>query len=650
MTGVTETLDAPTSPETAAPTEAGTLLEPPAGGSTGPRSLGTIYLPRTGTGVGTFDFIVDTDAKDVQIDTPVAADTDEGTVVGVVTDMRTIGSMADPFAAEFFNQPGVLDPLAASTDAVKVATAQIFHAPALRSPSAGTVRDATPGELFTATGGDRIDVPVPAGVVALANGDYARIPLDLHCLVGPEAAHLVVGGLSGQAAKTSYAGVLLRSTMHTSQAHGESISAVVFNVKGSDLVNLHLPPAAGYELSEEDHAIYEALGVPSTPFPDVVVYAPSLPGGEGTRSAREDAIPLRWDLKRVWRYLRYLIPGLYSNDNMAAFLGDVEANVIYAGNPSQRKDTFNTLTAWMDGIIDEAPDGGAAWRGHHVATVNRARKLIGSLPGRCGGLLSLEKTGDADDVPVEHLVDGRVLVVDIAGLEPIVQSAVIAATCERLLKKAEAVDEDLGVDHVVLFADELNVFAPAQGGEMEAIRKVLTKISATGRYAGVSLWGAAQFVSQVSPQVVGNAATRAAGIVSDTEVDSGVYGRIPAGQRERLVTLPKGSIALRAYNLRGMLTVRFPRPAWCTGKPKLSAGAPRPARRRETDALGLRNQSLERLTEGVEAEDVSRVLAEHDGDPQAVQRELERMRVPDMRKVSVQSSNTFDPEDPWGLD
>lgn len=613
------------------------------------KTLGTIYLPKSGTGVGTFDFLVAADAPEVQIDTPVAADTTEGTVIGVVTDMKTVGSMADPFAAEFFSQPRMAAPLAEHADAVKVATVQVFHAPALRSPSAGIVRPATAEELLRATGADRIDLQIPAGVVETSDGEFAKIVLDGHSLLGPESAHCVIGGLSGRAAKTSYAGVLLKSAMHSCAQAGESISAVVFNVKGSDLVNLHLPPAAGYELSADDHAIYEALGIPSTPFDDVVVYAPSLPGGGGTRSAREDAIALRWDLRKVWRYLRYLSPGLYSNDNMAAFLGDVESQKLRTNDPRNRIRTFNQLSAWFDGLLAEAEDGGSStvWRNHHVATVSRAAKLIGSLPGRCGGLLTLDEARDEDDVPVEDLVDGRVLVVDIAGLEPIVQAAVIASTCERILHKAEQSDADLGVDHVVVFADELNMFAPASGGDMEAIRRVLTKISATGRYAGVSLWGAAQFVSQVSPQVVGNAATRVAGIVSDAEVDSGVYGRLAGGQRERLVTLPKGQVALRAYNLRGLLTVRFPRPAWCTGKTKGQPVRRRPA---ETDALGLRDQSLGRLTEGIPAEVVSNVIAAHDGNKTDVERELEKLRVPDMAKVSVEKSNTFQADNPWDLD
>ena len=60
--------------------------------------LGTVYLPQTGSGVGKFSFILDSQSggSNVQIGSLVVADTSEGSVVGSVTDMKTIGSDGDP--------------------------------------------------------------------------------------------------------------------------------------------------------------------------------------------------------------------------------------------------------------------------------------------------------------------------------------------------------------------------------------------------------------------------------------------------------------------------------------------------------------------------------------------------------------------------
>lgn len=611
-----------------------------------PAPVGTVYLPsHPGTPVGKFSFLVDRDhGHNVVIGTPVAADTAEGTVVGTVTDLTTVGADRDPLAADFENSSSAYQKTAARDDVI-VADVQVFHSPAMRPVRSGAVRPATAEEIGLASGLDRIDWPVVAGVVSLADGTYAPICLDGRTLLGPESAHLNIGGLSGQAAKTSYAGLLLRSAIHSSRLDGDTVGAIVFNVKGQDLVNLDEPPAAGYELTDTDYAIYEAMGVPPTPFEDVTVYAPSLPGGGGTRSSKATADPLRWDLRMVWPYLRYFFAGLYENDNMAAFLGDFESLLLRSENSGTRVDTFDKLERWIDSELDAAEDADRreAWRGHHVATVRRARKLLLSLPERCGGLLTGGKAKSSDDVDVTGWRNGQVVVVDIAGLDTVVQSAVIARTARRLLESAEA--GSLGLDHLVLFADELNLFAPATGGDLAPVRKVLRTISATGRYAGLSLWGAGQFLSQVDPQILGNAATTAVGIVSESELDSGVYGRLPAGQRERIVTLPKGQMALKAYNLRGQVVVAFPRPAWATGKAR-SLGRARPD---ATSTLNLSESSVARLTEGLDRDTVERVVARSD-DPDAAVAALDQLREPDMSKVSVESSSSYDPDNPFDLD
>lgn len=615
--------------------------------TTTPTTLGRIYLPSSpGTPVGKFSFIVDSvQGRSVVIGTPVAADTNEGTIIGTVSDLTTVGSDRDPLQADFENSTTEYQKVAARED-VMVAEVQVFHSPAMRPIRSGTVRPATAEEIGLASGLDKIDWPIPAGVMTLADGTYAPVSLDGHTLLGPESAHLTIAGLSGMAAKTSYAGFLLRSAIHAGSPDQDSVGAIIFNVKGQDLVNLdETPQGEKYALSDDDYEMYEALGVPPTPFEDVTVYAPSLPGGTGTRSTKTTAEPLRWDLPMIWPYLRFFFPGLMENDNMAAFLGDFEALLLRNESQTNRIDTFAKLEAWFDRELAEAEEKeiSTAWRSHHVATLRRARKLLLSLPERCGGLLTRERAKPSDDIPVAGWRHGQIVVVDIAGLDTIVQSAVIARTGRRLLDSAEG--QELGLDHLILFADELNLFAPASGGD-GSVKQVLRKIAATGRYAGLSLWGAGQFLSQVDPQIVGNSATSAMGIVSETELDSGVYGRLPAGQRETIVTLPKGSMALKAYNLRGQVIVKFPRPAWATGKDTTRTTRktkPMPA------ALRVTQKTFERLTEGLTEQDVERIVARADNPAQAI-KELERHRDPDMTKVSVEGPSTYNVDDPFDLD
>jgi hypothetical protein len=618
--------------------------------------LGTIYLSANpGTPVGKFEFLVDANrGDDVEIGTAVAADTTEGTVIGSVIDMRTVGEGTSPVAAN----------LSASYDSVPmarireviVATVQVLHSPRMRSVRAGRVRAATPDEMLLATGYHDIKWPIPVGVVPLVGGEMAKVCLDGHALLGPESAHLVVGGLSGVAAKSSFTGTLLKSAIHHGDAMNESVAAIVFNVKGEDLLGLDLPPADGYELSDEDRQMYEALGVPPKPFEDVTVYAPGLPkSAKLTRSVRQDALRVSWDLETVWPYLRYFFPKMdwYGDQILQAFLSEFADFKLYGGGRDKIA-TFGELEQWMENCIQNAAGEGieetrspTGWRGHHLASFRRFKRMLCTLPSRAGGLISTEKALPHEDIPVKGWSHGQVVVIDIAGLTPDIQAVVIARSLDRLMEAAEK--GELGVDHLIISFDELNNFAPATGGEMGQVRKSLERVASMGRYLGLSLWGAGQALSKVAEQVYTNSTTRALGRTAEVELSSGAYGRLSTGLNERIATLPKGWMCVWHTTFRTPIVVRFPRPAWRTGKAKAKPGQPAARRPRITDVLGLRDASVERLLEGISTEQAERIIAGANTVEEAVEA-LKRTRLPDMHKSTVVADrSSFDPTDPFKI-
>lgn len=608
--------------------------------------LGRVYLPTTGAAVGSYDFLVDPEAvgaRLVEVGTPVTADTIEGAVIGTVVDLKTFGRDNDPMQVDYSNDPSLPPIPSENRHSVIMATVQVFWSPAIRPVQAGVVRPATAVEMAKATGADRIDWPIPAGAVSLLGGGYARVDYDGYNLLGPTGAHCMLGGISGQAAKTSYAGILLKGALSAGSEEKDSVAALVFNVKGDDLLYLDEPPAPGYELTDEDRALYNALGIDPTPFPDVLVYAPSLPGGKAVRTSRAGTTPLRWDLAMVWPYLRYLI-NVYEDEKVASFLADFRESLLNHHTSAQRIDTFAKLDAWFAEHLqvseDEEP---RPWKTHHPATMRRIWRMLSNLVPRCGGLLSKETASDADDVQDKNWHHGQVVVVDIAGLHTEVQALVIARTAERLMRSAER--GELGVDHLMVFADELNNFAPSSGAEMSAIRKILQRLSTQGRYAGISLIGAAQLLSKVDELTRTNAGTRAIGVTSETELSSGVYGRLPRGLSERLATLRRGEMAVWHYTMRSTLVVRFPRPAWRTGAPK---GTGKARRKTSIDVLGLSARSAARLTEGVPAQVADDIIASAD-DPTTARERLAKARVPDMRTVAVATAATADPDDPFAI-
>ena len=95
---------------------------------------------------------------------------------------------------------------------------------------------------------------------------------------GTRGAHVNISGISGIATKTTYATFLLHSLFRSGalghRAH--NARALIFNVKGEDLLFLDRPNAA-LPAAEADK--YHALGLPMEPFDSVGFYAPVRPGG-----------------------------------------------------------------------------------------------------------------------------------------------------------------------------------------------------------------------------------------------------------------------------------------------------------------------------------------------------------------------------------
>ena len=120
-------------------------------------------------------------------------------------------------------------------------------------------------------------VRVPAGVIRQSNGAEAVAYLDADYVLGPEAAHVNISGISGLATKTSYIIFLIQSILQTLDS--SKIATILLNVKYDDLLHIHEPRA----LAPHEHEMWERLGLRAEPFPkDKVHYL--LPWGKTTQT------------------------------------------------------------------------------------------------------------------------------------------------------------------------------------------------------------------------------------------------------------------------------------------------------------------------------------------------------------------------------
>ncbi|MFQ6045289.1 MAG: ATP-binding protein [Gemmatimonadales bacterium] len=537
------------------------------------RVVATEALP---AGPHQFHFWTATDTT-LGIGAIIRVDAADRSVYGVVVDGSAYSDLASPLhdviAAEG-------DPAGAGAPTRRTEI-RLWTAAVLRQEPEEPVQPVPLADVFAATEADvemalRIDgyarseppTALPVGAYRAA-GLRAPVSLDADFLLGPESAHLNISGVSGLATKTSAVQFLLGSIFQHFPEHKGTVAAVCFNVKGPDLCFLDQPA----DLSHEDLELHRAIGVEAKPFERVSYYAPFKPDGVNLNTLRShpdllgSVRPLVWGLREVLAFHEVLLNRDDIDAKADALLDFLTDRVVEKefrddwGNTHEVK-SFADLDQLFRSIFNglEQTGRGDSWRTHHVATIRKVRNRLLNISTRCKGLVTDD--GTVSDLPFGEFEDRAIYVIDIAGMDQLGQDLVFTRVVSTLRERLER--QDLGVDHVIVFVDELNKYAPADGPDTY-VRKMLLDISERGRYLGLVLFSAQQFRSQVHRRVVGNAGTTVYGRMDMDELATPGYQVLSPATKIKLATLPKGELMVRHPHFTQPVFVRFPRPAMLNG-------------------------------------------------------------------------------------
>jgi len=509
-------------------------------------------------------------------------------VYGVVTDAFAYSDLLTPLH-DVVGAEG--DPAQASESPTARQEIRLWTAAVLRQRPEEPLQPVPLGSVHVATDADvaqalRMDAylggaeprGIPVGLYT-SGGLEAPVYLDADFLLGPEAAHLNISGVSGLATKTSAVEFLLASIFEHFPPHKGRIAAVCFNVKGPDLC--FLDQAA--TLDDEDRRRYERLGVEAKPFDRVRYYAPFKSDGVNLNTLRTHpelvgaVEPLVWGLREVLDYAEVLLNRDDIDAKADAFIDFLSDRVVDKPfddgfGETHRVVTFSDLERLFRAIFDglELAGGGSGgggggrsdtWRTHHIATIRKVRNRLSNISTRAKGLVTDD--GPSSDLPWGRFEDRAVYVVDVANVDPLGQDLVFARVVSKLREHLER--RDLGVDAVVVFVDELNKYAPADGPDTY-VKKMLLDISERGRYLGLVLFGAEQFRSQMHRRVVGNAGTMVFGRMDSDELATPGYQVLSPATKIKLATLPIGELMVRHPHFTQPIFVRFPRPAVLRGR------------------------------------------------------------------------------------
>lgn len=562
-----------------------------------------------------FAIWVSDDAVTLDIGHIVVAFSEEAAVIGVVDEARRFSDLRS-FLDDYFDrrmEDAIDAELATRRPEMLVFTVRTLATRHLRDdvdshrpPVSGPVWFATTEAIEFALGRDDFSgTPVPALMHTNGNAErdasgaekrnaagdviFQRTPIWLDCdyLLGPEAGHANWTGQSGLATKTSHAVFLLSAVFQRLRAEEKSVAALMFNVKGPDLLWLDKPAVPGPEwvdayaeakartLSEQDLEAYAALELEPKPFDNVRIFAPFKPGEapgkqgqldvqlerltgtfsgklntdrENPAEAEGVVFPILWPLQPLLWMPHKVFEWGDLDDKLSGFIYDLRNAGI---------ESFNQLDAKFAEIRDyfAEEESGETWNGHHKMTIAKAQNRFQTLPDKFGGLVSrsMVEYGGLPKVD-EPFHDQELRVVDIADCNSAVQEILVTRVVDRVWKMAE--EQKLGVETVIIFVDELNKYAPAggQGG----LRDTLVDIAARGRHLNVVLFGAEQFRSKVDSEILGNCGTSFYGRVGDEELTNAAYRSLSETTKHELLGLRKGTILARHAHFRAPLFGTFP--------------------------------------------------------------------------------------------
>ena len=200
---------------------------------------------------------------------------------------------------------------------------------------------------------------------------------------------------------------------------------------------------------------------------------------------------------------------------------------------------FEEIDRYFD-MADEDGKKPEVWQGHHKFTIRKAQNRFKNLTNKYGGLLA-QGSVNYGNLPLydSAFSDQEVRVIDIAKCNTNVQELLVNRLINAVWDMAER--QELGVDKVIIFVDELNKYAAA--GSQGGLRDTLVDIAARGRHLNVVLFGAQQFRSKVDDEILGNCGTSFYGRVGDEEIINSSYRSLSDTAKAELLGLRKGQVA-----------------------------------------------------------------------------------------------------------
>lgn len=435
---------------------------------------------------------------------------------------------------------------------------------------------ADPDDVTKALGLDNIENPLPAGIVEMyEGGDTIKVPVNFnsHFLIGPEGAHLNISGISGLAAKTSYAMFLLKNIQerYLKEVTNDSVAFVFLNVKGKDLLAID---ETNDNLNNEDREMYKDLDLGTEPFCNVKYFYPFSKDMKSTTCMNVDDVKSQQEQGKAFQY-KYLFEDdkesldlLFANIDDPNQTMDSIVNTIIDGTGG-----FSSITNWSDlkDEIKKYQEKGDTGKDKTISVLSWRKfyRLLNKALTRNGELYSNSLSKNSKEVrlqeAIKNIQKNDVFVIDVAKLDEETQGFVFGDVMRavRNIREGQTDREDVDIpDRIIIFIDELNKYGGKDVPKNSPILRQLLDITERGRSQGIILFSAEQFKSDIHDRIKGNCATHAFGRTNVIEVSKSDFSYMPSVYKSMLTRLKQGEYILQNPIFRSPLNIKFPRPLY----------------------------------------------------------------------------------------
>ena len=438
-------------------------------------------------------------------------------------------------------------------------------------------------EVADALGLSSIKNPVPCGYLEMYKGaeESERVKLsvnvDSRYLIGPEGAHLNISGISGLAAKTSYAMFLMKAIQDKCLAaegteEDADVAFVIFNVKGKDLLAIDEPNDFTNESErEETYKLYTEMGMTTKPFQNVHYYYPYSTRDSWNTYYEPKNVEYNISQGRAHMYRYEYRQDKQNLDLMFASMDDpamtMESILNYI---IQGRGNFGGLDDWQEFLQEVNECGKAGANGDKEISVLSWRKFERIVKKSIyRNAIFSNITDESHDIRIsdalKRIKKNEVHVIDIAKLNEDMQCFVFGDAIRALydLQQEKGFDDDyMPPSKIVVFIDELNKYASKDTPKASPILRQVLDIAERGRSLGVVLFAAEQFKSAIHPRVTGNCSTFAYGRTNAIEIAQKDYSFIPSVYKSMMARLNQGEYIIQNPVFSSLLNVKFPKPIY----------------------------------------------------------------------------------------